>query len=164
MTTLWDFGSIMRNVEKWPRIHDDAFFYYTCLFNSENKSFNDTYIALYDELAPTIFSRLSAFLNEFEQSTTAAAIQRSRPYEYARWGDYDNTSVAQNIEEMQQWLVQRQQWLSESIKNIPTSASGISNLSQPPAIYQQPINLLGLPIAPRYYRGIIIQNGKKVMR
>lgn len=162
MSTLWDFGSIMSHKDKWSRIHTDNYFYYNRLFNNDNNSFSDVYVERYKELSAFIFERLSAFLDDFEQSSTAQAIQRSRPLEYARWGDYDNTSVQQNIEEMRQWLLQREKWMNEAILSIPTSST-IDISTKQTTTRQQPVNLLGQPVDEHSYRGIIIKNGKKII-
>ena len=163
MSTLWDFGSFMSQKDNWSRIHSDNFFYYNRLFNNNNKSFSDVYVERYKELSGFIFERLSAFLDDFEQSSTAEAIQRSRPLEYARWGDYDNTSVQQNIDEMRQWLSQREKWLNNSILSIPTS-SIITQSTQQSNVRQQAVNLLGQPVDEHSYRGIIIKEGRKILK
>ncbi len=159
MTTLWDFGSIMKQKTSWSQIHDEGFYYYPLLFNQDNLAFNDAYIRRWHELLPGIFTALERFFDEFEDSDTAKGLKASYPHEYARWG-YDDGSLDEKILEIRQWLSNREQWVNNAISSVPTSSIALQ--SQQPAATRQPVNLLGQPVNPQTYRGIIIKNGKKV--
>jgi hypothetical protein len=159
MTTLWDFGSIMKQQKSWSEIHDNGFFYYPLLFNNGEMAFNDAYINRYDELFPDIFVELENFFDDFEASETAQGLEASYPHEYARWR-YNDGTLANKIRAIREWLDNRSKGLDEAVHSIPTSLHVEQYRQQRTAT---PVNLFGQPVDPQTYRGIIIKNGKKVL-
>ena len=162
MSTLWDFGSIMRTTDQWSSIHTDQFFYYNNLLNNENTAFNDAYVTLWEELKDTIFTRLQQWVDNFEQSDMGRGYAASLPYDYARW-DYDDGGIEPNLTEVRQWLTQREKWLREAFSSIPTSiVEQLSTDHEKTA--KKAHNLLGQPVNPKTYHGFIIKDGRKYKR
>lgn len=160
MSTLWDFNGIMKYYDKWPRIHSDKFYYYTLLLNNQNMSFNNAYIERWKQLSTFIFDSLFVFIDQFEKSETAQALRYSEPYEHNRWNYFDD-SVDQNIEEVRQWLSDRQKWINEAILQVKTTTiepffSSYNKLDN------QPYNLMGQRINSKSFHGIYIKNKKKI--
>ena len=159
MSTLWDFGSIMKQPTQWPRIRTDNFFYFKKLLASKNKSFIEAYARRWQELQTFVFDSLDIFFDRFEQSEEAIAIKKSRPYEYARWDYYDD-SLEKNIEDIRQWISDRQQWLQDNINNITTEKKYNQTTENNRSHYY---NLNGQPINVNNYQGIVIRKNKKIV-
>ncbi len=161
MTTLWDFGSIMRQDMRhsWAAIHNDPFFYFPRLFNSSNQAFTTKYKELWDELSPYICDSIITFLNDFRSSPTAIALQASRPYEYARW-NYPGDTVDENIDAAIAWFTDRHQWLASAIHTdhiIPHTTT------QHPSAVIYTLDGQKLPSSQPLNKGIYIINGVKTV-
>ena len=161
MATMWDFDSILKTPDDWSRYHYDDFFYYHRLFNNENPTFKNAFIERFHELLPTIFNDLKAYLDTFEQSSTAKALTASYPYEYARW-KYDDGTLDDKLHELRQWLDQRELWLNSAINNMISTVDNASRQSS--AAIHTPTSLSGRPVRSRGYKGIIVFKGKKIVK
>ena len=122
MTTLWDFGSIMRTTDQWARIHYDTWFYYPQLLDSRNRAFTEAYIALWNEKGKEIIDSLARQINDFAQSDVAAAIEASQPFEEQRWY-YNPATVAENAQKASEWLSARSLWLDAQVMQLQQSLS-----------------------------------------
>lgn len=156
MTTLWDFGSAMRNVDYWASVHFD-FFYYTDLFANQNPDFTRTYCDLWQQLEPTIFDELIRRLQAFLASPTAQALQASRPYETERW-QYEAASVEENVNTWVSWLSERRNWLSTAISTLGIQKTPQNALNSATAVYSLSGQRVSAPLRP----GLYIVNGRKV--
>jgi hypothetical protein len=161
MTTLWDFGSIMRQdmSHSWSAIHNDSFFYFPRLFSSSNRAFSTQYKELWDELSPYICDSIITFLNDFRSSPTAAALQASRPYEYARW-NYQGDTVDENIDAAIAWFTDRHQWLASAIHTDHITPRAATHRPST-AIYT--LDGQKLPSSQPLNKGIYIINGVKTV-
>ena len=161
MTTLWDFGSVMRENMRhsWAAIHNDSFFYFPRLFSSSNQAFTTQYKELWDELSPYICDSIITFLNDFRSSSTAAALQASRPYEYARW-NYQGDTVDENIDAAIAWFTDRHQWLASAIH---TDHIAPHAATQHPSAVIYTLDGRKLPSSQPLNKGIYIINGVKTV-
>lgn len=161
MSTLWDFGSIMRKDRKdqWSNIRTDHFFYYPRLLNNENTAFIAEYEELWRQLSPTVFDDMTSFLNDFRTSATATALQESRPYELSRW-NYKGETVDENIDAAIEWFTSRRQWLEKAFN----STAIITQKQDPQPSSDVVYTLNGTKASQNSVRpGIYIRNGRKII-
>ena len=158
LSTLWDFGSIMKSSDNWARIHTDNFFYFDQLFNNPNNTFNKAYLDLWNQKSDQLFDEMKQFLHDFSLSPTAVALAKSRPYEAQRWG-YEASTVNENIQEALIWFTQRKEWMTEHMITTHISDHQLSSADNN-MIY----NLNGQLVSNTCKPGIYIQNGKKLIR
>jgi hypothetical protein len=153
MSTLWDFGSIMKADDQMARIRYNSFFYYNQLFN--HKNFADTYQELYNSKSAYIFTELIKYLNSFTDEEIAA-VDESRRLDAQRW-DYTAVSMNDNIKEAVTWFTKRQEWMNGQFMTKVNSQLYQSATRQ--AFYTIWGQKTGnrLPTKP----GIYISNGKK---
>lgn len=158
LSTLWDFGSIMKSEDCWARIHTDSFFYFDQLFNNPNNSFNETYIDIWNQKSDQLFDEMIQFLQDFSLSPTAAALTKSRPYDAQRWG-YEASTVEENIQQALAWFTHRKEWMTEHIITTHISDHQLSSADSKKTydLHGQLVNNTSKP-------GIYIQKGKKLMR
>ena len=155
MSTLWDFGSIMKTPNTWSRIRTDDFFYFKQLFENKNNSFTATYMNLWERLSDSLFLSIKEFLTYFASSPTASAIDMSRHYDGQRW-NYEPSSVNDNVEEALSWFSQRQKWISQQLATDHISHT--ENAKHP--VHEKTYNIGGHPTKTEK-TGIYISNGKK---
>lgn len=156
MSVLWDFSSIMQTTDQWARIHYDSFFYFDKLFKNNNTVFKNQYCELWNQKSNEILIQIYSFLNSFNDSEIAKAIDLSRAYDSQRW-NYEASTVSQNMQEAILWFTQRRQWINEQLNtNAIYDVKSQSNNNN--AVY----TLNGTKANKQTLMpGIYIKNGKK---
>ena len=162
MGNLWDFDTITQMEDDWARVHTD-YFYYSQLFNSSNREFVKTYKALWKEVKTSVFDNIDDILADFATSEEAAAIDRSYILDNQRW-QWENTPVETQINSLRQWFASRKQWLDNAITAIDDSEAGISEINNSdnaaPYVWY---DITGRRVDSEY-KGLVISNGKKLLR
>jgi len=164
MSTLWDFNSIMKTTNQWSRVRSDENFYFKQLFTDTN--FTNTYWNIWQQKSDSIFMQMTDFIRKFAASETAAALQKSRPYDGQRW-QYEPSTVNENIQQALTWFTERQQWMnnyySPSSIHYPhfTIHHPLSTIHHPQHTIH---NITGQRVDSRVPKpGIYIINGKKIL-
>lgn len=116
MATIWDFDMIMKTNNQWARVHND-YFYYNMLFNNINKEFVRTYKNIWNETKEISYKAIIDSLNAFCNSYEGVALDKSIPYDNARWG-YSNLPVDKQINEIIKWFINRRDWLDIAINEL----------------------------------------------
>ena len=137
MSTLWDFNSIMKTAGQWSRIRSDENFYFKQLFTDTD--FTDTYWNIWKQKSDSIFTQMTAFIQQFALSETAIALQKSRPYDGQRW-QYQPSTVNENIQQALTWFTERQQWINtqhqtSNIKHLTPNTNHPTPIIHRPPIY-----------------------------
>ena len=158
LSTLWDFGSIMKSEDCWARIHTDSFFYFDQLIHNSNNTFISTYLELWNKKSNQLFDKIIQFLNDFSVSSTAMALAKSRPYDAQRWG-YEASTVEENIQQALAWFTYRKQWMSQHVET-----NNIINYQLSVTASLKTYNLKGQIVNNANNAGIYIQNGKKFIQ
>ena len=160
MANMWDFDTIFKLPKgSFSRIHTGSIdYYYTLLFNNQNKTFVRAYKQKWQEIKHTIPQQIIDYVKAFADSEEGKALQLSREYYTQRW-DYDLETVDENVEEMIQWFEEHIPLLDAAINNIDDDTDiivPINNNYTKTIIY----NLQGEKVnSPK--KGIYIINGKK---
>ena len=162
MSTLWDFDSAFRNNNKWARIHEDSFFYYPLLFDSENPTFRSVYKSLWNQNKDKWIDEMISFLQDFRDSESAYNLQAARMNEAEKL-EYEPVSVYTNIEDAIQWFTERKEWLDTKINEISTDI--VHTIENHRCSDTHLYNINGQRIGHEYqHSGIYIKNGKKIVR
>ena len=163
MPCIWDFDSNYgMTYGTFSRIHTgDYDYYFNQLFNSDNKAFTKEYKRLWNELKPTLLSKMTTFIDNYIVSSEGIAINTSRIHHFKRW-DYGITTlnISDDAKEAKDWFSTHLELLDERINNIDesTSIKRIVNVNASNNIY----TLYGQKIDnPK--KGIYIKNGKKIV-
>ncbi|GAB6982173.1 CotH kinase family protein [Prevotella dentasini] len=159
MGPLWDFDAIMRMPDIWARIHDE--YYFGRLFGSSNRTFAETYEALWNEITPTFFDEMTAFLQAYPQTEEGKAAERSRQADWDRWADSNfnpkGGTLAEDVVAAVNWFTARKAFLSSQIATL-----GVSTVSaDKPLRSGEYYNLQGQRVSPTT-KGLLIHNGRKV--
>ena len=114
---MWDFDVIMKS-DGWDEIHDRYFF--KGLFASENRTFFNRYVTLWQEMKGSIFDQLERDLDNYLESDLRKAIDASIIMNNDRWATemYGLPSSETFIEEAKAYLRQQKVWLESAIRNL----------------------------------------------
>lgn len=158
---LWDFDSSYEITPgTFSKLHIESNEYFYALMNSSNPSFRNAYVKLWKEKKEEITNTLTAFLNEFEDTEEAKAIDISRKLYNNRWGYYYGT-VKSDVQHTLKWINSHFPLLDQQIQSIETNISEI-NYSHDDK-YKQYYNIQGMKINTIKNNSIIIcrdSNGK----
>ncbi len=131
MANLWDFDAIMATPEAWSQSH--YIFYFGELWDSGDRTFKRAYKKKWDAVRDNLITELSAFLNQFANSRTGEAFNRSIIYDSERWGS--NAKSLQDLtDEALYWFADRRQWLNWNI-NGESSVRAMKTNEQPTSFY-----------------------------
>lgn len=172
MPCIWDFDSSYDVTPgSFSRLHTSSNAYFNTLFNSDNKEFAKRYVDLWNEKKIDMISQLTAFINEYANSSEATSLEASRKLYNRRWG-YQYESIENDIKLTKQWLEKHIEPLNQNINSIDITSTdlnkGISTLSDHNH-HRQYYNLNGIKIDSSTSNNIIIErysNGKvrKIIR
>ena len=126
MPCLWDFGTILKMTNDWSRLHTDSYTFFPALLQSKNTEFVTTYMALLQELMPTVFDGIDQWLADFAASPQVSSINRSRQFTAQVYGS--STGLwSEAIASYRRWFRQRRIWLQNNVKEIvvPTEVSAL---------------------------------------
>ena len=158
---LWDFDSSYEiKPGTFSKLHIESNEYFYALMNSSNPSFRNAYVKLWKEKKEEITNTLTAFLNEFEDTEEAKAIDISRKLYNNRWGYYYGT-VKSDVQHTLKWINSHFPLLDQQIQSIETNISEINYLHDDK--YKQYYNIQGMIINTIKNNSIIIcrdSNGK----
>ena len=117
MGCMWDFDVIMKS-GGWDEIHDRYFF--KGLFASENRTFVNRYVTLWQEMKGSIFDQLERDLDSYLESDLRKAVDASIIMNNDRWAVemYGLPSSETFIEEAKAYLRQQKVWLESAIRNL----------------------------------------------
>ncbi|MCD8292017.1 MAG: CotH kinase family protein [Prevotella sp.] len=159
METPWDFDTIEQTPDDWSNIHKSIGFFYCKLFGNSNQEFEKEYIKVWREKGNDIVERIIDYLDNFEHSDLAAALDYYSPLD-RQTNQLNYASITEQMETSKQWFIDRKAWLDDAITKlekeiifwlIPYSYPTNNN-----AIY----DLQGRRVL-NPTRGVYILNGKK---
>ena len=162
---VWDFDSsngVMPGSFSKLHIEENEYFY--ALFNSNNRSFAKIYVDLWNNKKNLVVEQILAFLNEYTNSDEGIALDASRKL-YNKRFEYSYTTVANDVQQQQQWYNNHIKLLNEQIQLIETNNSSIQTLSNQRIDLQTAkcYSITGIEINKNNKQGIIIyqsNNGK----
>ena len=164
MPCIWDFDSSYRMTPgTFSRIHTANYdFYFNHLFNSDNKSFTKEYKKLWNELKPTLLSKMIDFIDNYISSPEGIAINTSRIHHFKRW-DYGITTIdiADDAIEAKNWFNTHLELLDNNINNI-NERTAIKHIIYNNTYYKSIYSLSGQRIG-NLKKNIYIINGKKYL-
>lgn len=156
-SNVWDLDNAFFIEDKWAPIHWAPLFYFQLFFNSPNKLFRDIYGEKWRNEGMASVNGTVDFLRSFPDSELGKALQASRQYDAQRW-NIPLTWVEKDCNKIADWLLKRRQWLEEHIEYL-TPIGTITAEKAPSATY----SIDGRAISGNE-KGIVIRNGKKVIR
>ena len=113
MPVLWDFDAIFMMEGTWSNVHRERFFFQH-LLSSRDRVFASRYLALWEELKTSVFDGMLSFIDEYEISEEAEAVDASMNLDAERW-HYENTSLRDHLATARAWFESREAWLEEHI-------------------------------------------------
>lgn len=125
MTTLWDFDTIERQWEGWSGIHYAQDFWFYRLFQSEDRTFALAYLKRWKEVSHVIFKAMTAWLEEYTQTTEYAGLVLSYPLDMKRY-NCNSLSPQKDIQTAKNWFATRREWMEAA---IAYEIDGIQNKS-----------------------------------
>ena len=116
MPLMWDFDSTESDTLGWSKPHTQ---YFASLFRNPDRTFVDQYVALWQEISPTLYTRINTIFNDLRKSPEGTGISSSLQYNNTRWDS--------------KWLLTssfllRPRWLQ---KRIPSLTREINRLNPP---------------------------------
>lgn len=118
METPWDFDNILKTPNGWGAIHDTPVFFYTDLFPSLNKNFNNAYVRKWDSVRDFVWPELEAYLLQL-QEIYEQSLDESRKNDAELYGS-SGRSMQSNIEQIQNWFETRsenlEEWISAELR------------------------------------------------
>ena len=115
MANLWDFDHIFRNKNNWDSAH--GMFYFSKLFNSENKDFINLYKTKWREISPILINEMTTYLNNYLESKESISLDKSIQMDNERW-ERSNVAVSERFGVAKEWFNSRHIWLSTAIENL----------------------------------------------
>ena len=115
MANLWDFDAIYRRRDSWDSAH--GFFFFSKLFNSNNKAFVNAYKTKWEEMSPILIGDMTTYLDDYLKSNESVALDKSIELDNNRWKQ-TNVHVSERFEIVKEWFDSRQVWLSTAIDNL----------------------------------------------
>ena len=170
MPCLWDFDSVVPDTTTWFSnywFYKHEGFFFDFLFNNPNQAFLKEYVRLYDELAPTFFDEMDAWLEDLRHSGLAQPMEQAIVLDSIRWKEA-RKPFDESIEYAHKWFAWRKKWIDQHIVEyrqmiIPT---GIDVVLEGRDIFGEgnaPVyNLQGQRFS-RPQKGINIRNRRKVV-
>ena len=170
MPCLWDFDSVVPDTTTWFSnywFYKHEGFFFDLLFNNPNQAFLKEYVRLYDELAPTFFDEMDAWLEDLRHSELAQPMEQAIVLDFIRWKEA-RKPFDESIEYAHKWFAWRKKWIDQHIVEyrqmiIPT---GIDVVLEGRDIFGEgnaPVyNLQGQRLS-RPQKGINIRNRRKVV-
>jgi hypothetical protein len=113
MPVLWDFDTIFRMEGAWANIHRERFFFQH-LLSSRDRVFASTYLALWEELKSSVFDGMLSFIDKYEISEEAEAVDASMNLDAERWHN-EYTSLRDHLATARTWFESREAWMDEHI-------------------------------------------------
>lgn len=123
MPCLWDFDSNFSvTTGSFSRLHTSANAYFSSLLASPDKSFSRAYVRLWNEKKADLQQQITTFINDYQASDEAQALDRSRKLYNKRWG-YNYAGVAANTKEALTWMQTHFSLLGKNIETIDTTST-----------------------------------------
>ena len=116
MPLMWDFDSTESDTLGWSKPHIK---YFASLFQNPDRTFVDRYVALWQEISPTLYTRINTIFNDLRKSPEGTSISSSLQYNNTRWNS--------------KWLITssfiiRPRWIQ---KRLPSLTREINRLNPP---------------------------------
>ena len=117
MGPLWDFDVIMKS-EGWDEIHGRYFF--KGLFDSEDRTFVDRYVVLWEDMKDRVFDGLKRYLDSYLASDLCRAVDTSILLNNERWAGemYSLPLSAGFVEDAKSYLHHRKDWMDVAVKGL----------------------------------------------
>lgn len=131
MANLWDFDAIMLTPDAWSNSH--RILYFGTLLDHPDKVFEKAYKQKWNAVKKTLFHDLESFLDNFADSDTGRAFDRSIPYDSERWNRTGKT-LEELKAEAKAWFSRRERWL-DSVINDYSSIDNIDSVNKWTSIY-----------------------------
>lgn len=131
MANLWDFDAIMLTPDVWSNSH--RILYFGTLWDHPDKLFEKAYKERWNSVSKTLFNDLESFLDNFADSDTGRAFDRSIPYDSERWNRTGKT-LEELKAEANAWFSRRERWL-DSVINDYSSIDNIDSVNKWTSIY-----------------------------
>ena len=165
MPCVWDFDSSYEmGTGNFSRLHTSSNAYFSTLLNSDNRTFANTYVWLWNEYKDVVKEEIIGFINQFALSDEAKALNTSRKLHSQRW-KWNDMDVNADIQKVTEWFLTHLDIIDEKINLIPTDDLSSIDNRQHQAVAETSAcsDLKGIR---RYSspRGISIINGKKIFR
>ena len=113
MPVLWDFDAIFMMEGTWSNVHRERFFFQH-LLSSRDRVFASTYLALWEELKNSVFDGMLSFIDKYEISEEAEAVDASMNLDAERWHN-EYTSLRDHLATARTWFESREAWMDEHI-------------------------------------------------
>ena len=113
MPVLWDFDAIFMMEGTWSNVHRERFFFQH-LLSSRDRVFASRYLALWEELKTSVFDGMLSFIDEYEISEEAEAVDASMNLDAERWHN-EYTSLRDHLATARTWFESREAWMDEHI-------------------------------------------------
>lgn len=131
MANMWDFDSALQITEGWSAVHTMFYFKYLFDRSNPNNAFIRAYKNRWNEVSPTIFDALNAFLDEFLVSEEATALDTSADWDNQLWKwkeESQNRTVQQLVNIYKRNLGKKKTWLTGNVSSFPSGiAKGDAN-------------------------------------
>ena len=117
MPCLWDFDSVVPDTTTWFSnywFYKHEGFFFDFLFNNPNQAFLKEYVRLYDELAPTFFDEMDAWLEDLRHSELAQPMEQAIVLDSIRWKEA-RKPFDESIEYAHKWFAWRKKWIDQHI-------------------------------------------------
>jgi hypothetical protein len=161
MGPLWDYDTIEWRKGLWARIREDRFFYIPYMLESSERLIN-AYIEKWNNIYPTLFNEIVDDLDDYAMSDVALALNAARMLDHQRWpGEIAYRSVEENVAEHKTWFAERLPWMISRMQAFPTCIRNIENEGHNK---DAPTFDISGHRVHETARGIIIRNGKKILR
>ena len=117
MSTPWDFDSNYRMTNAWSNVHNTNRIYSKLMFESETKTFINSYKSQWQTLSSSLWTELYTKLIEL-QNEFGDDINLSRQVDAVRWSISSYSTVQDNISTAQSWFTSRISWLDSAINAL----------------------------------------------
>ncbi len=113
MPLMWDFDSTESDTIGWSTPHTH---YFASLFRNPDRTFVDRYVALWQEISPTLYTRINTIFNNLRKSPEGSGISFSLQYNNTRWDS--KFLIYTSFFFRPQWLQKRLPWLTKEINSL----------------------------------------------
>ena len=121
MLTNWDFDTNYMREDMWAMQHNEDRMYAASMFKSANRSFAKAYKALYDSIAPILWSSLEKKLKGLDDAL-GVQIVNARYCDLVRWNLFSYNPVVYDSRVAKEWFTSREAWL----KKMMTKSHAVS--------------------------------------
>ena len=133
MPCLWDFDSVLPDTTDWYAnqwFGEHTRFYFKFMLNSDNLEFVRRFVGLYDEISPTFFDEIDAWLEEMQSSDLAQKMEQAVALDSIRWNE-PRVPFGESIKYARKWFVWRKNWIDSHIDEyrqrlIPTGIEEVA--------------------------------------